>query len=78
MLFWFQEIDLENERPPKDTVYDENPFLILKDYGSTGDMASNYLDGILVEKDESRGDKIELKLHYPFALPFAQKHPGKV
>ncbi|QDW24726.1 hypothetical protein FFJ24_007825 [Pedobacter sp. KBS0701] len=77
MLFWFQEIDLENERPPKDTVYDENPFLILKDYGSTGDMASNYLDGILVEKDESRGDKIELKLHYPFALPFAQKTSWK-
>jgi len=77
MLFWLQEIDLENERPPKDTVYDENPFVILNDYGSTSDLANNYLDGIIVEKDESRGDKIELKLHYPYALPFAQKASWK-
>jgi len=77
MLFWFREIDLENERPPKDTVYDENPFVILNDYGSTSDLANNYLDGIIVEKDESRGDKIELKLHYPYALPFAQKTSWK-
>jgi len=73
MLFWMQEIELENERPPKDTVYDENPFMILEDYGSAQDLATNYLDGIIVEKDDSRGDKIELKLHYPYALPFAQK-----
>lgn len=73
MLFWFQEIDLQNQRTPKDTAYAENPFLILNDYGSTSDLTRNYLDGILVEKDESRGDKIELKLHYPFVLPFARK-----
>lgn len=73
MLFWFQEIDLENQRMPKDTAYEENPFLIMDDYPSMTDLANNYLNGIIVEKDGSRGDKTELKIHHPFSLPFATK-----
>jgi len=73
MLFWFQEIDLKNQKMPTDTAYAENPFLILEDYPSLTELGNNYLNGIIIEKSDSGSDKTELKVHYPFAFPFQRK-----
>ncbi len=73
MLFWFQEIDIENQRPPKDTAYTENPYEILADYQDVAALANAYLNGIIVENDQNMSSRRDLEILPPFAFPFQQK-----
>ncbi|TDQ11426.1 hypothetical protein ATK78_0548 [Pedobacter metabolipauper] len=73
MLFWFKKIDIENQKPPTDTSYEENPFVILGDYPTMSGLTNNFLNGILIENNGDMSTKNELKVHYPFTFPFEPK-----
>jgi len=73
MLFWLKEIDLQNQEAPKDTAYQENPFLVIDDYPSMDILSKSYLNSIIVETNNDVISKRELKIHFPFELPFQQK-----
>jgi hypothetical protein len=77
MLFMLESINLENQKPPKDTAYEENPYAILADYPNLSSLTNNYLNGIVAAQPDDSETKSEIRLSMPFAFPFQQKTEWK-
>lgn len=68
-VFWLLDQQIDDQIPPSETSYDENPFLWIDDYKNPSDMLANYINGIIAftYNEYLLGD---IDITMPFAYPF--------